>query len=157
MYNSAFLGRSNDEYRAWILSDNAWGGAIELGILAQHYALEIGAFDLKTMRMDRYGEGNGYATVGYLIYDGIHYNYLALALGHDKTDASMDVCQFDSNDAVAQQKARDVCQIAHSAKQYTDTQNFKIKCDDCGTRLKGEVEVVKHANATGHGNFSEAR
>ncbi len=81
MYSDAFLGRSNEAYRQWILSENAWGGAIELGILAKHFKIEIGAFDVKTMRMDRYGEGNGYPQVGYLIYDGIHYNIWPLRLG----------------------------------------------------------------------------
>lgn len=156
MYNEAFLGRSNAEYRQWITTVNAWGGAIELGILAKHFKLEIGAFDVKTMRMDRYGEGNGFSQIGYLIYDGIHYNYLSLSLGGNTADTSMDVCQFPNGDVFAMQKARDVAQIAHQAKQYTDTQNFLLKCDDCGLRLRGQDDAVKHATATSHGRFSEA-
>lgn len=151
-YNEAFLGRSNASYCEWILGSNAWGGAIELGILARRHRIEIGAFDLKTMRMDRYGEGEGFDTIGYLIYDGIHYNYLALRLA-----VGADVTQFEPSDALAMQKARDVCMIAHQAQRYTDTQNFRIMCDICGIRLKGEKEVVEHANSTGHGKFSEAK
>lgn len=156
MYNEAFLGRPNAAYGQWITSTNAWGGAIELGILAMHFKMEIGAFDVKTMRMDRYGEGNSFQHIGYLIYDGIHYNYLALALSGDPTNRSADVCQFPRDDAYAMDKAHDVALLAHQAKQYTDTQNFLLKCDDCGLRLRGEADAVKHATATSHGNFSEA-
>lgn len=156
LYNKAFLGRTNQAYKEWIVTDNAWGGAIELGILASHFRIEFGAFDVKTMRMDRYGEGNGFEHIGFLIYDGIHYNYLALALGGNTQDKSTDITQFAANDMYAVEKARQVAQIAHQAKQYTDTQNFLLKCNDCGARLRGEKDAVQHATNTSHTNFSES-
>ncbi len=34
-YNDGFLGKSNAEYRKWILDPKKWGGAIELSIFAR--------------------------------------------------------------------------------------------------------------------------
>lgn len=149
VYTEAFLGRPNAEYCAWILSDNAWGGAIELSILAQRFAVQIAAFDLKTMRLDRYGEGNGYSKVGYLIYDGIHYNYMASPLG------GVDVTLLDINDEGSLISARKVAQREHDSKKFTDTANFTLICGDCGVGLNGEAEAVAHATASGHTNFRE--
>lgn len=149
LYTEAYLGRPNAEYCAWILSDNAWGGAIELSILAQRFAIQIAAFDLKTMRLDRYGEGNGYSKVGYLIYDGIHYNYMASPLG------DVDVTLMDVNDELSLINAQKVAQTEHDAKNFTDTASFKLVCGDCGALLNGEAEAVAHATTSGHTNFRE--
>lgn len=157
LYNEAFLGRPNLEYQKWIQTQNAWGGAIELGILAAHHRIELAAFDVKTMRMDRYGEGNGFSNVGFLMYDGIHYNYLALILnGVSSSDTTMDITQFDTKDAYAISKARAVAQAAHDRRQFTDTASFTLKCGQCGTKLKGETGALEHAKTTGHSQFEEA-
>jgi hypothetical protein len=55
-YNEAFLGKLNEEYVQWILNPEKWGGAIELSILCDHYAREIAAYDIQTMRCDLYGQ-----------------------------------------------------------------------------------------------------
>lgn len=149
LYNEAFLGRSNADYCAWIMSDNAWGGAIEISILAERFAVEVAAFDLKTMRLDRYGEGRGFGKVGYVIYDGIHYNYMA------ETKTGTDVTLFDVDDKAAMNAARTIAQKEHNGKKYTDTANFSLKCEDCGEKLTGESQATNHAQTTGHSNFAE--
>jgi ubiquitin thioesterase OTU1 len=55
-YNEAFLGKLNEEYCAWILNPDKWGGAIELSILADYYGREIAAYDIQTSRCDLYGQ-----------------------------------------------------------------------------------------------------
>lgn len=153
-YTDAMLGRSTDEYAAWILSDNAWGGAIELSILAAHFQLQLAAFDVHTMRLDRYAETEAFPTVGFLIYDGIHYNYTALSLAGASKDA--DVTQFDASDMHVVEKVRQLAQHLHDTKSYTDTASFKLKCLQCNTLLKGEQQAVEHAKATGHSQFDES-
>mmetsp|Transcript_7756 Transcript_7756/g.23471 ORF Transcript_7756/g.23471 Transcript_7756/m.23471 type:complete len:324 (-) Transcript_7756:1102-2073(-) len=153
-YNEASLGRSNSEYRSWIQRDTSWGGAIELSILAQHFRTELAAFDVKTMRMDCYGEGANYELRGYLLYDGIHYDALALALGGEAV-RDLDVTLFACGDSVAQAKARALAQRENSRKAYTDTQSFKLKCQDCGKILYGEKAATDHAKSTAHANFVE--
>lgn len=152
-YNEAVLGRSSAEYCSWIMTDNAWGGPIELAILADHLKVELGAFDIRTMRLDRYGQGRAYPQIGFLVYDGLHYNFLALAL---EGAGGLDITQFDAKDIYAQECARRLAAIQHAGKQYTVTASFKLKCDICGTKVRGEADALKHGKATGHSSFSEA-
>lgn len=154
LYSEAFLGRSNAAYQKWIMTENAWGGAIELSILSNHFKIELAAFDVKTMRLDRYGEGNSYPTVGYLMYDGIHYNYVALALGVG-LGLDTDVTQFDVNDRTVQKEVRELGRKEHNSKNFTDTANFTLKCGQCGMKLEGEAQALEHAKKTGHQSFSE--
>ena len=45
----------------------------------RHFGKEIAAFDIHTQRMDLYGEGDEYKERVMLIYDGLHYDALAIA------------------------------------------------------------------------------
>lgn len=154
-YNEASLGRSNVEYQEWIQRETAWGGAIELAIFAKHFKVELAAFDIKTSRMYCYGEDDHYELRAYLLYDGIHYDPLALALGGEAF-REMDVTMFGREDVVAENKARAVAKAEKDRKAYTDTQNFKLKCEDCGKILYGEKAAVEHGKSTAHSSFTEA-
>lgn len=154
LYSEAFLGKSNQAYQQWITSDNAWGGAIELSILSQRFRIQFAAFDVKTMRLDRYGEANSFPTVGYLIYDGIHYNYIALALASG-LDLSADITQFDVKDPIVEQHVRALVQIENDARRFTDTASFLLRCGQCSAKFKGENEALEHAKSTGHTDFTE--
>ncbi|EXB50307.1 hypothetical protein L484_017845 [Morus notabilis] len=79
-YSEAFLGKTNEEYCAWILNSEKWGGAIELSILAEHYGREIAAYDIQTARCYLYGQEMKYSERVMLIYDGLHYDALAVRL-----------------------------------------------------------------------------
>ena len=50
--------------------------------LTRHYGREIAAHDIQTRRRDVYGSGEGYQERVMLIYDGLHYDALALAGVH---------------------------------------------------------------------------
>lgn len=150
LYSEAFLGRPNSEYSSWIMSENSWGGAIELSILSTRYAVELAAFDLKTMRLDRYGEGNRYEKLGYLVYDGIHYNYMAMP-----RRGSPDLTLFDVSDTATMTFAQTLAQKEHDAKKFTDTATFALRCGQCNTLLTGEKQAVEHASKTGHTDFQE--
>ncbi|KAK7818929.1 ubiquitin thioesterase otu1 [Quercus suber] len=78
-YSEAFLGKSNEEYCTWILDSEKWGGAIELSILADYYGREIAAYDIQTTRCDLYGQEKKYSERVMLIYDGLHYDALAMS------------------------------------------------------------------------------
>eukprot|EP00189_Rhodosorus_marinus_P007293 CAMPEP_0184752292 /NCGR_PEP_ID=MMETSP0315-20130426/43502_1 /TAXON_ID=101924 /ORGANISM="Rhodosorus marinus, Strain UTEX LB 2760" /LENGTH=322 /DNA_ID=CAMNT_0027231613 /DNA_START=84 /DNA_END=1052 /DNA_ORIENTATION=+ len=153
-YTEVTLGKSNQEYQSWILRETSWGGAIELSILADHFKTEIAAIDVKTTRMDCYGEGKNYELRGYLLYDGIHYDALALALGGE-SNRELDVTLFASKDLVAQTKAIALAQREKKRKAYTDTANFKLKCQDCGSVVYGEKGALDHTKATAHANYAE--
>ena len=78
-FNSGFLGRDNAEYQEWIQNPQHWGGAIELFILSKHFQCEISAFDIQTKRVDTYGQDEGFTQRCMVVYDGLHYDALAVA------------------------------------------------------------------------------
>lgn len=87
------------QYAAWIQSDHAWGGAIELVIFAQYLRVTFSTYDVRSQRLVSYTEDGDFDTVGFLLYDGIHYNYVACCVG-----GSLDVTQLDSTDSLVEQK-----------------------------------------------------
>jgi ubiquitin thioesterase OTU1 len=70
------------QYTAKILNPSAWGGAIELGILASHFQTEIASIDVETGRVDHFSPPHDHDVGGMrciLIYSGIHYDAATLA------------------------------------------------------------------------------
>jgi ubiquitin thioesterase OTU1 len=63
--------------------------------------------------MDVYGQGSNYKQRVFLIYDGIHYDPLALTF-EDNLPEYMDVTVFNPDDTFAVAKAIEVAEIAHS-------------------------------------------
>ncbi|KAH0987346.1 hypothetical protein GBA52_014523 [Prunus armeniaca] len=59
MCSDAFLGKPNEEYCAWILDSQKWGGLLKINKLSFSY--------------EKYSER------ALLIYDGLHYNALAMS------------------------------------------------------------------------------
>lgn len=151
-YSEVVLGKTQEEYSAWIQSDTSWGGAIELSILCEVYRVEIAAVDIKTTRLDIYGQDKGFSSRVFLIYDGIHYDPLYLDPG--VSDLPIQTI-FPCSDDIAMLKVLEVAESAQKARQFTDTQNFTIICLTCQKKLKGQHEAQTHAKETGHGNFSE--
>lgn len=70
-YSEPVLGQSPEAYARKMLEPNAWGGAIELAILSAHFRTEIDSCDIKSGRIDRFGEGQ-YSSRVLLVYAGIH-------------------------------------------------------------------------------------
>ena len=142
-----------DKYCRWIQTEDAWGGQIELDILSQQFETEICSIDVQTLRVDRYNEGAPRRC--FVVYSGIHYDTIALSLpGMAPED---DVKQFEQpvSDEILPQAVA-LCQKLQEKHYYTDTAGFKILCGDCGATLIGEAGASKHAEQTGHYNFSEA-
>ena len=69
------------QYIQTILKPMTWGGAIELGILARHYGVEIASIDVETGRIDRFSPSENKSTRMRcaVIYSGIHYDAASLA------------------------------------------------------------------------------
>jgi len=156
-YNDGFLGMDNQEYCKWIQNPDKWGGAIELFILSAHYGREIAAFDIRTKRCDVYGQDAGYSERSMVIYDGLHYDALAVS-AFEGAPEELDITIFNPHSAEGQAIAAGAAQLvekANAARQFTDTTNFKLRCGVCQIGIKGEKEAVEHAKATGHSNFSE--
>jgi len=148
-YSEAILGKENKAYCNWILGKDAWGGAIEVQILAEYFQVEIMVVDTKSGSQTIFGESQNFPQRMVLIYDGIHYDPLFLRdSGEIKTVHS-------SKDQRIVGLALVVAEEAKAAHQYTDTTGFTLKCLVCGVKMKGEAEAQQHAVSTKHTNFSE--
>lgn len=51
IYTKVVLEKDPDDYCRWIQTEQAWGGAIELGILASHFDIEICSIDVQVWVM----------------------------------------------------------------------------------------------------------
>jgi ubiquitin thioesterase OTU1 len=46
-YSKVVLEQSPDDYCRWIQTEDAWGGAIEMNILANHFDIEVCSIDVQ--------------------------------------------------------------------------------------------------------------
>ncbi|CAK9020597.1 unnamed protein product [Durusdinium trenchii] len=107
-------------------------------------SFEAAVRDICTKRRDLHGEGQGYRTRCMLIYDGIHYDALALAKDPQAPEAE-DVTVFPAGGVaeVVDLKARALVEEQHQQRQFTDTGSFSLRCIDCQKGLKGEKETER--------------
>lgn len=77
-YNEGILGRPNDEYCAWVMKEDSWGGGIEVSILSKFYGIEFDVVDITSAVISRFGEDQNYGMRAFLLFDGIHYDPLYL-------------------------------------------------------------------------------
>ncbi|KVH99150.1 Ovarian tumor, otubain [Cynara cardunculus var. scolymus] len=136
-YSEAFLGKPNEEYCAWILNPEKWGGAIELSILADYYGREIAAYDIQTTRCDLYGQMSP--------ADG----------APEEFDQTVFVVNRDRTIGAYESLALNLVKDQQRKRSYTDTANFTLRCGVCQIGVIGQKEAVEHAQATGHVNFQE--
>ena len=149
-YSEGFLGKSTAEYAAWILSEDTWGGEIELSILAPCLSLEIAVADIQTGNVYVYGEGSGFSSRVYILYDGIHYD----ALHRHSADGSLETV-FRPGDEEVLSEVKNYAAAMRASHSYVDMTNFTLQCRICGCKLMGRKEAVDHAAATGHSRFGE--
>ncbi|KAA0707461.1 Ubiquitin thioesterase OTU1 [Triplophysa tibetana] len=152
-YSEAVLGKSNEDYCAWIRRDDTWGGAIEVSILSKFYQCEICVVDTQTVRVDRFGEDAGYTKRVLLIYDGIHYDPLQ-KVSPPPSDVPPKTV-FSGTDDIILAEALELADEARRKRQFTDVNRFALRCMVCQTGLVGQKEAREHAKDTGHTNFGE--
>lgn len=92
-YTEAVLGKPPHEYCAWILNPQHWGGEIELLILSRYYRRQIAAFDIKSTKCFTYGKDEGFSERAMLLYDGLHYDPVAISPGENVPE-DLDVTIF---------------------------------------------------------------
>ncbi|EGG09943.1 uncharacterized protein MELLADRAFT_74313 [Melampsora larici-populina 98AG31] len=154
-WSEAVLGRSPELYISKILDKNVWGGAIEISILSGHYQTEICSIDVKTGRIDRFGESENYSNRIILIYSGIHYDALTLTPDLSTTDTSFDTTIFSTSQDDLLSSSLQLVKLLREQHYFTDTASFSLRCMVCKTALVGEADARKHAEQTGHTQFGE--
>jgi len=159
-WSDAILGRPREEYMSTIQKPSSWGGAIELTILAAHYATEISSIDVETGRIDHFtpqaDHDSGNRCI--LIYSGIHYDAATIApildAPADFHQTLIPVVSPGDGDPVLV-AAKKLADKLRGKKAFTNTATFDLKCETCGKGLKGEKEARAHAQDTGHTDFGE--
>merc|ERR1712107_229790 len=101
--------------------------------------------------------GNGFNQCVHLVYDGLHYDALALSMLEDAPPESedFDITVFHPEDKYMEDQAKAVVAKLKEAKQFTDTSKFSLRCLVCQKGLVGEADAIQHAKETGHQNFAE--
>jgi ubiquitin thioesterase OTU1 len=128
-FDSATLGKSNADYARWITQPNSWGGAIELSIFSKVYSTEIYALDVTNGLGSCFGEEDGFSKRVYVIFDGIHYDAIALSPVIDVMD--LDLTEFKPWDQPIEQMALEFLKKEKKEGRFTDTQSFQILCLQC--------------------------
>lgn len=161
-YSAAVLDREPDVYCAEIQDPERWGGAIELGILAGHFGIEVSAIDVENDVVYRFGEKPVATRRCVLVYSGIHYDTVVLnrslppyrsANGPPEDDIKL----FDSSDDSVLQGAMALCRVLRGRGYYTNSHTFDLLCNQCGARMKGERKATEHAMETGHYDMDQVQ
>ncbi|AEO67691.1 uncharacterized protein THITE_125507 [Thermothielavioides terrestris NRRL 8126] len=151
-YNKAILGDEPHVYTTRMRRMDTWGGAIELSILSDIYNLEISSIDVKSLRVDRFGEGKENRVI--ILYSGIHYDRIAFCMDLSYP-VEVDVTQWSTDDDEVLEKARQLAQQLQRLHYYTDTTDFVIKCEICDWIGQGVRQAGQHEKETGHSQFGE--
>lgn len=159
-FNNVFLGMANPMYCDWILNPMNWGGGIELSILSKHYNREIAAWNIESRKCHVFGEDSGYRKQAMVIYNGVHYDALAVSNG-PRADPVQDITEFNPRTKRGKMilaAAQTLVDLNHRSSHFVSPQKAtvqRLKCQDCGVVLGGQQEVTAHAVATGHINFEQ--
>lgn len=161
-YDELVLGRPVDKYIEWIQTKNAWGGAIELGILAKHFQIRINCIDIELGSIIRFQDESDGASKAeysiYLVYLGVHYDVIALNKVLTLQHRPDDVCKFAIDSPIEQKVetgVHELCKKLQTENYTTNTTTFRVRCLECYKILVGETGASRHANETGHYLFGE--
>ncbi|PQE28060.1 OTU-like cysteine protease protein [Rutstroemia sp. NJR-2017a WRK4] len=155
VYSKVVLEQEPDDYCRWIQTADAWGGAIELGILAEAFGVEVVCVDVQSLTPHTFPPPTPAQHRCILIYSGIHYDLVAQTPLPNASDPSSDQKIWDITDTSILSSAIDLCRLLQEKHYFTDTGGMGIRCNDCGTVVRGEKEAAAHAGKTGHWDMVE--
>lgn len=166
-YPPAMLeNRSAEDYGAWIRHPDAWGGGIEMKVIAERFGVVVVCVSVEDGRVDRFvptgmggvGSGSGglEGKMVVVVYSGIHYDAVALVpdgadgVQSDAAERVFDVADDEVVDAVVR-----MCAELRARNYFTNPGTFAIGCNTCGWKGKGEKDAVAHNTKTGHVDFEQ--
>lgn len=162
LYDELVLGRPVDKYREWILKKDSWGGAIEIGIIAQHLNLDIYCLDVELANFIKFENSSSAEEFIVLVYSGIHYDVMARnqILSTNFLDKLKDECVFRKGSPQGDSFLKDcqeLCRLLQTKNYSTNTTTFRVRCLECYEILVGEMGASNHGNKTGHYRFGEIK
>ena len=150
MYSEAVLGKPNVQYVEWIKNPFNWGGELEIGILAQHFQVEVAVVMMEALFVLPYAFEGATKRI-YLLYTGQHYDPL---VGAADDDAPVDgeLRHFPVNDNTCDPLALDCARLhAKIAREKASQRTVKkIKCGGCGALLADAQAFQEHCMEVEH-------
>lgn len=154
-YDETVLGRPLEKYCHWIETSDAWGGAIELGILASFLDIRINCFDVELGGVMVFqDETNRPRKFINLVYSGIHYD--CIVQNNEITEKkSNDQGFWEENEDSIVSSCKELVKLLQLRNYTTNTTTFRVRCLVCYEVLVGEMGASKHANEKKHYLFGE--
>nr|CCC93981.1 conserved hypothetical protein [Trypanosoma congolense IL3000] len=103
---NTILDRPNREYVQFIRNTNTWGGGIELAVLSFLTQTEIVALDLTSSTVLRFGEDSDYSVRAFVVYNGQHYDAIAMNPSYNSPLEDEDQVLFNIRDTEAYNRAK---------------------------------------------------
>lgn len=154
-YDEVVLGRPLDKYCEWIEKSESWGGAIELGILADFLGVRINCFDVELGNMMVFqNEADIPSKFIVLVYSGIHYDCFVTNRQLTETKIN-DRGNWTTHESEIVASSGELVLLLQKRNYTTNTTTFRVRCLQCYEVLVGEMAASKHAEATGHYRFGE--
>lgn len=94
--------------------------------------------DIETGNHYVYGQKKGYNRRVYLLYDGTHYDALAMT-ANPSLPEELDETVFDPENDVMQPLARQIAQEARQKRQFVNMSKCSAMCGVCQTGFAGQV------------------
>ncbi|GFP87147.1 ubiquitin thioesterase otu1 [Phtheirospermum japonicum] len=95
-----------------------------------------------------------------LMYDGLHYDALAMSPfegAPGEFDKTIFVVRKDRTVGPVEGLTLNLVRDQHRKRSFTDTSNFTLRCAVCQIGVVGQKEAVEQAQATCPANFQEFR
>ncbi|KAK6202655.1 uncharacterized protein RJT21DRAFT_118725 [Scheffersomyces amazonensis] len=165
LYNELVLGREPNAYCDWITKKDSWGGAIELGILADWFNIRIDCLDIESGHFIQFkNEDKDHPPQRFviLIYSGIHYDLFVLNDKLSKSDSDKDhdesIWEIGSpEESIILDSSLKLCKLLQENDYSTNTTTFRVRCLECYKVLVGEMGASRHAEESGHFKFGEVK
>lgn len=154
-YSEVVLGQKPSGYCQWIISKDAWGGAIELQILAQWLRISINCVDVELGNIITF-DAPGATVEMYLCYSGVHYDSI-VENSRITMDKQNDVVQWPIGTVEVASACKRLAVSLQSNNYATNTTKFRVRCLECHKVLVGETGAQKHAEETNHVRFGEVK
>ncbi|KAG2439444.1 hypothetical protein HXX76_004800 [Chlamydomonas incerta] len=155
-YSDVFLGMTNEAYCAWIRQPYNWGGGIELAILAQAYGIEIAAWNIESKKEHVFGEESGYKKQVMVIYNGVHYDALAVCT-HPRANPDDDELNYNPRGKRGKMiiaAARKLVELAHKESAFNGAAEKKAAAAAAAAAKKAAAATSKTNGTAATGTSS---
>lgn len=110
---------------------------------------------MQTGRVDVFGEGEGHARRGYLVYSGIHYDPVVFSSVGARV-ARDRISVVPVGHAGAASAARALGEQLRGQGKFSDRATLRLRCKTCGAVVEGDYAARLHSGTLGHRDFAPA-